>query len=136
MSVKIRLLRRGRHKLPQYDIVVSDSRRGRDKKFIEKIGYHHPLARGSETPFMLNEEALNAWIAKGAQVTDVVARLLVKQNAGPEKVRAAYQAQKQRRIKAHEYVAKVKADGEAKKAAKEAAAAAAAEAPAADAPAA
>lgn len=135
MSVKIRLLRRGRNKLPQYDIVVTDSRRARDKNFIEKIGYHHPLARGAEVPFMLDGDALNAWIAKGAQVTDVVARLLVKQNVGPEKVRAAYQAQKQRRIKAHAYVAKVKTDSETKKAsaaaAKEAAAAAPAEAPAA-----
>lgn len=128
MSVKIRLLRRGRTHLPQYDIVAADSRRARDKKFIEKLGYHHPLAKGAETPFVLNEEALNGWISKGAQVTDVVARLMVKHNVGPEKVRTAYQAQKQRRIKAQEHVAKVKAEGEAKKAAKEAKAA---EAPAA-----
>ncbi|MFZ2587790.1 MAG: 30S ribosomal protein S16 [Alphaproteobacteria bacterium] len=128
MSVKIRLMRRGRNKLPQYDIVVTDSRRARDKNFIEKIGYHHPLARGAETPFSLDDAQLNAWIGKGAQVTDVVARLMVKHSVGPEKVRTAYQAQKQRRIKAHEYVAKVKADSEAKKAAKEAKAA---EAPAA-----
>ena len=130
MSVKIRLMRRGRNKLPQYDIVVTDSRRARDKNFIEKIGYHHPLARGAETPFMLDEESLNAWVSKGAQVTDVVARLMVKHNVGPEKVRKGYEAQKQRRIKAHAYVAKVKTDSEAKKAAKEAKAAEAAAAPA------
>lgn len=138
MSVKIRLQRRGRVKLPIYDIVVADSRSGRDKKFIERIGYHHPKARGQEVPFKLDEEALSAWIGKGAQVTDVVARLLIKNNVGPAKVKEAYQAQKARRIKAHEYAAKVKADSEAKKAAKENAANAPAEeaAPAAEAPAA
>lgn len=135
MSVKIRLQRRGRIHLPIYDIVVADSRAARDKKFIERLGYHHPKARGQEVPFSLNEEALNAWIAKGAQVTDVVARLLIKHGIGPAKVKEAYQAQKARRIKAQEYVAKVKADGEAKKAAKVAAAEAAAAAPAAEAPA-
>lgn len=135
MSVKIRLQRRGRTNLPVYDIVVADSRAARDKKFIERIGFHHPKARGQEVPFSLNEESLNAWIGKGAQVTDVVARLLIKNNIGPAKVKEAYQAQKARRIKAQEYVAKVKADGEAKKAAKAAAAEAAAAAPAAEAPA-
>lgn len=134
MSVKIRLQRRGRVHLPQYDIVVADSRSARDKKFIEKIGYHHPLARGAETAFMLDADALNAWIAKGAQVTDVVARLLVKQGVAPAKVKAAFESYKQRRIKAQEFVTKFKADGEARKAAKEAAkeaaAAAAAAAPA------
>ena len=131
MSVKIRLLRRGRPSEPQYDIVVADSRRGRDKKFIEKIGYHHPLARGQETPFVLDEEALNAWVAKGAQVTDVVVRLLMKNNIGPAKVKDAYAARKAKRIKAQASVAKFKADREAKKAAKDAAAAAPAETPAA-----
>ena len=137
MSVKIRLQRRGRTNLPVYDIVVADSRAARDKKFIERLGYHHPKARGQEVPFSLNEEALNAWIAKGAQVTDVVCRLLIKNNVGPAKVKEAYQAQKARRIKAQEYVAKMKAESEAKKAAKEAAANAPAEeaAPAAEAPA-
>lgn len=137
MSVKIRLQRRGRVHLPQYDIVVADSRSARDKKFIEKIGYHHPLARGAETPFVIDTDALANWIGKGAQVTDVVARLLVKQGAAPDKVKAAYEAKKQRRIKAQEHVAKFKADGEARKAAKEAAANAPVEeaAPAAAAPA-
>ncbi|MCP5405230.1 MAG: 30S ribosomal protein S16 [Pseudomonadaceae bacterium] len=127
MAVKIRLQRRGRVHLPQYDIVVADSRSARDKKFIQKIGYHHPLARGAETPFVLDAEALNTWIAKGAQVTDVVARLLVKQGVAPEKVKAAYEAKKQRRIKAQDVIAKAKAAKEAKLAAKEAAANAPAE---------
>lgn len=137
MSVKIRLQRRGRVHLPVYDIVVADSRSARDKKFIERIGFHHPKARGQEVAFNLNEEALNAWVGKGAQVTEVVARLLIKHNVGPAKVKEAYQAQKARRIKAQEYAAKLKADGEAKKAAKEAAANAPAEeaAPVAEAPA-
>jgi small subunit ribosomal protein S16 len=43
MSVKIRLARRGRKKMPIYDIVVADSRSPRDGKFIEKIGLYNPI---------------------------------------------------------------------------------------------
>lgn len=129
MSVVIRFKRRGRVHLPQYDIVVTDSRSGRDKKFIERLGFHHPLAKGAEVPFSLDEAALNAWIAKGAQVSDAVIRLLIKQNMGPAKLKEAFQAKKQRRIKAQDYVAKQKAAAEAKKAAKDAAPAAEAPAP-------
>jgi small subunit ribosomal protein S16 len=139
MSVKIRLLRRGRTKLPQYDIVIADSRSARDKKFIEKIGYFHPKARGEEKTFVLNEELLNAWIVKGAQLTDVVVRLLIKNSIGPANITEAYKKRKASRIKAQELATKRKTDGEARKAAAEAkkaeAEAAASAAPAAEAPA-
>lgn len=131
MAVKVRLLRRGRVKLPQYDIVIADSRSARDKKFIEKIGYFHPKARGEEKTFVMNEELLNAWIAKGAQLTDVVVRLLLKNGMGPAKITEAYTKRKASRIKAQELSVKRKEDGEARKAAAEAKKAAAAEAAAA-----
>lgn len=136
MSVKVRLMRGGRVSLPFYTIVVADSHKGRDKKFIEKLGYFAPKARGEDVPFSLNEERLNHWVGLGAQVTDVVARLLVKHNVGPQKVRDRITKVKARRIRAAEAIAKDKAASEAKKAAAEAKKAAAAEAAPAETPAA
>ena len=98
MAVKIRLARGGRKSLPVYSIVAADSRASRDKKFIERLGFFAPKARGAEVPFSLNEERLAYWVGVGAQVTDVVARLLVKHNAGPEAVRTAFTKAKARRI--------------------------------------
>ncbi|MBI1308288.1 MAG: 30S ribosomal protein S16 [Proteobacteria bacterium] len=120
MSVKVRLQRGGRSGLPIYSIVVTDSRKGRDKKFIEKLGFWAPKAKGQDVPFRLDETRLTHWVGVGAQVTDVVARLLIKQNVGPEKVRERFAKVKTRRIKTAEVVAKMKADGEARKAAAEA----------------
>jgi small subunit ribosomal protein S16 len=130
MAVKIRLARGGRKSLPVYSIVAADSRASRDKKFIERLGFYAPKARGAEVPFNLNEARLAYWVGVGAQVTDVVARLLVKHNAGPEAVRNAFIKTKTRRIKAAEVVAAAKAKGEQLKAdaAAKAEAAAAAEA--------
>lgn len=138
MSVKIRLQRGGRKALPIYSIVVADSREARDSKFIERLGFYAPKARGAEVPFKLDEDKLNAWIAKGAQVTDVVARLMVKNNIGSEAVRKAFLVRKERRIKVAALMAAKAAKGEelkaaaAAKAEAEAAKAAAAEAAAAE----
>lgn len=131
MSVKIRLQRGGRKALPVYSIVAADSRSGRDSRFIERLGHYAPKARGQEVPFAINAERLNHWVAQGAQVTDVVGRLLVKNSMGPESVREAFAAKRARRIRAQEAVKNAAAKREAAKAAKEGAAAAAAEAEAA-----
>ena len=76
MAVKIRLRRMGAKKAPFYRIVVADSRAPRDGKFIEEIGYYNPLT--DPIDFKVNEEKANAWIAKGAQPTDVIKRLFTK----------------------------------------------------------
>ena len=138
MSVKIRLQRGGRKKLPIYSIVVADSREARDGKFIERLGFYAPKARGAEVPFQLNAERVEFWVGRGAQVTDVVARLLVKNNVGPESVRKDITERKARRIKVAGIMDAKKAKGEqlkadaAAKAEAEAAKAAAAEAKAAE----
>ncbi len=116
MAVKIRLARGGRKSLPIYSIVAADSRASRDKKFIERLGFYAPKARGAEVPFNLNEERLAYWVGVGAQVTDVVSRLLVKHNAGPEAVRNSFIKAKTRRIKAAEVITAQKAVGEKLKA--------------------
>lgn len=73
MSVKIRLRRIGAKKNPFYRIVVADSRRARDGRFIEEIGYYNPLTE-PVTVKIDNEKAIN-WIANGARPTDTVDRL-------------------------------------------------------------
>ncbi len=74
--VVIRLARGGSKKRPFYQVVVADKRVARDGRFIEKIGFFNPLARGQEVETRIDLEAYNAWIAKGAQPTDRVASLV------------------------------------------------------------
>lgn len=77
MSLKIRLARGGAKKRPIYRIVVADVRAPRDGRFLEKIGSYNPmLAKDSDLRVVLDLEAAKAWIAKGAQPTDRVARFL------------------------------------------------------------
>jgi small subunit ribosomal protein S16 len=77
MSLKIRLARGGAKKRPYYRVVVADSRMPRDGRFIEKLGIFDPLkAKDAADRLVLDAEKAKAWIAKGAQPTDRVARLL------------------------------------------------------------
>ena len=77
MSLKIRLSRGGAKKRPFYRIVIADSRMPRDGRFIEKIGTFDPLKpKDDAARLVLDVEQAKAWIAKGAQPTDRVARLL------------------------------------------------------------
>jgi len=77
MSLKIRLSRGGAKKRPFYRVVVADSRFPRDGRFIEKIGTFDPLkAKDATDRLVLDVEKAKTWMAKGAQPTDRVARLL------------------------------------------------------------
>lgn len=77
MSLKIRLARGGAKKRPFYRVVVADSRSPRDGRYIEKIGTFDPLkAKDAADRVVLDGEKAKAWLAKGAQPTDRVARIL------------------------------------------------------------
>ena len=77
MAMKIRLARGGSKKRPFYRIVAADSRMPRDGRFIEKLGTYNPLLpKDSEERVKMDVEKIQAWIAKGAQPTDRVARML------------------------------------------------------------
>ena len=132
MSLKIRLSRGGAKKRPFYRVVVADARMPRDGRFIEKIGTFDPLkAKDDAARLVLDIEKAKDWIAKGAQPTDRVERLL--SNLGVLKRDARNNPEKaQPKKKAQERLAAAAA---ATAAAAEAAAAAAA-APAEEAPAA
>ncbi len=77
MSLRIRLSRGGAKKRPFYRVVIADLRFPRDGRFIEKIGIFDPLkAKDAADRLVLDTEKAVAWMAKGAQPTDRVARLL------------------------------------------------------------
>ena len=74
MSLKIRLSRGGAKKRPFYRVVVADSRSPRDGRFIEIVGRYNPQTDPSTIE--LDEAKVKAWLAKGAQPSDPVARLI------------------------------------------------------------
>jgi len=74
--VTIRLSRGGAKKRPFYQITVADSRNPRDGRFIERIGFFNPTARGQEERLRVNLERVAYWQEKGAQVSDRVAQLV------------------------------------------------------------
>jgi len=77
MSLKIRLARGGSKHRPYYNVVIADSRFARDGRFIEKIGSYNPLlGKADEKRIQIDLEKAKAWLAKGAQPTDRVARFL------------------------------------------------------------
>jgi small subunit ribosomal protein S16 len=78
--VVIRLSRGGAKARPFYSIVVADKRDRRDGRFIERIGFYNPLARGGEEPLRIAQDRLTYWLGVGAQPSDTVERL-VKQAA-------------------------------------------------------
>ena len=83
MSLKIRLSRGGAKKRPFYRVVVANSRMPRDGRFIERLGTFDPLKNKDDaTRLVLDGEKAQAWIAKGAQPTDRVARLLAAIGVG------------------------------------------------------
>jgi len=74
--VTIRLARGGSKKRPFYHVVVADSRCARDGRYIERLGYFNPVARGNEDALKLEQERIQHWISKGAQPSDRVKSLL------------------------------------------------------------
>ncbi|NTS76054.1 30S ribosomal protein S16 [Catenovulum sp. SM1970] len=74
--VTIRLSRGGSKKRPFYQVVVADSRKARDGRFIEKVGFFNPVAQGNAERLRLDLERVEHWIGQGAQTSDRVARLI------------------------------------------------------------
>ena len=74
--VVIRLSRGGSKKRPFYQVTVTDHRRSRDGRFIERVGFFNPIARGQEVRLRLDLVKIAAWVAKGAQVSPRVKALM------------------------------------------------------------
>ncbi|MEE9290262.1 MAG: 30S ribosomal protein S16, partial [Alphaproteobacteria bacterium] len=79
MALKIRLSRGGAKKRPFYRIVVADSRKPRDGRFIERVGHYDPmLPRDDPKRVVLNEERVRHWLGQGAQPSHRIALFLSK----------------------------------------------------------
>jgi small subunit ribosomal protein S16 len=78
--VTIRLSRGGAKKRPFYQITVADSRCSRDGRFIERLGFFNPLAKGQEERLRLNLERVEYWMGKGAQPSERVVQLIKDAN--------------------------------------------------------
>ncbi|SFR74829.1 SSU ribosomal protein S16P [Marinobacter daqiaonensis] len=74
--VTIRLARGGSKKRPFYHLTVTDSRKARDGRFIERVGFFNPVARGQEERLRVDRDRVNFWLGQGAQTSDRVAQLL------------------------------------------------------------
>lgn len=74
--VTIRLSRGGSKKRPFYHFTVTDSRNARDGRFIERIGFFNPLARGQAERLRVDFERVDHWIGLGATTSDSVKQLL------------------------------------------------------------
>ena len=74
MAVRIRLTRVGATKRPSYRVVAIDSRRPRDGRSLEILGFYDPLT--DPATVKLDAERVDAWIAKGAKPSDSVGRLM------------------------------------------------------------
>jgi len=74
--VKIRLARTGANKRPFYHIVAADSRKPRDGRYLERLGFFNPIATGKEERVRIDIERLTYWIDNGAQLTERVAELV------------------------------------------------------------
>jgi len=68
--VKIRMARGGAKKQPFYHIVVCDSRRSRDGRYIERLGYYNPVARGKDVRLHLDVPRIEHWLSEGAQISE------------------------------------------------------------------
>lgn len=82
--VKIRLRRVGATKRPMYRIVAADSHAPRDGRFIENLGYYHPLTEPAT--IVVKQDRVEHWLRHGAQPTEVVERILKRAAEAPAAV--------------------------------------------------
>ena len=74
--VTIRLSRGGSKKRPFYHLTVADSRSARDGRYIERVGFFNPLARGQEERLRVDSDRIEYWVGQGAKTSDRVKGLL------------------------------------------------------------
>lgn len=76
MAAVIRLRREGGKKQPHYRLVVTDSRKSRDGRFIEKLGHYDPV-RGQEAAVVDGDRA-RYWLQQGARPSETVGQIFKK----------------------------------------------------------
>ena len=81
MSVRLRLTRIGGRKDPVWRIVAADQRSKRDGRVIEILGHYN--AQTDPSTIKVDEDKVRGWLARGAQPTDQVKKLLRTQGIDP-----------------------------------------------------
>lgn len=79
--VTIRLSRGGSKARPFYHLTVTNSRSARNGRFIERIGFFNPVARGQAETLRVDADRLAYWVGQGAQLSERVAQLVKSQKA-------------------------------------------------------
>ena len=82
--VIIRLSRSGSKKRPFYHLVVTDNRNKRDGRYIERLGFFNPSGKESEEDIRIDQDRVNYWVERGAQISDRVRKLLKLQSISKE----------------------------------------------------
>lgn len=89
--VTIRLARHGSKQNPFYHITVADRAARRDGRFIERLGFYNPVAKGQSEGLRVDVARADYWVSVGAQPSDVVKKLIAqaRKNAQDETPAAA-----------------------------------------------
>ena len=95
----IRLARAGAKKRPFFHITVADSRKPRDGRFVERVGYFNPISSGKEARLEINQERIDYWLSQGAQVSDRVLTLIKEKNETPEEKEKREKEKEKRRLR-------------------------------------
>ena len=74
--VTIRLSRGGAKKAPFYHVVATDSRNRRDGRYLERLGYYNPMARGAAVGTNIDLSRVDYWVGNGAQMSDRVKHII------------------------------------------------------------
>lgn len=74
--VTIRLSRGGSKKAPFYHVVATDSRNRRDGRYLERLGYYNPMARGAAVETNIDLSRVDYWVGNGAQMSDRVKQIV------------------------------------------------------------
>lgn len=74
--VVIRLTRGGAKKRPFYHIVATDRRNRRDGRYLQRLGYFNPIAKGQELRLRMEREQIEKWLNEGAKLSQKVEELV------------------------------------------------------------
>ena len=112
----IRLSRAGAKKRPFFHITVADSRKPRDGRFIERVGYFNPISKGKEVRLEIDQERIDYWLSQGANISDRVLTLIKESNETPEEKEKREANKEKRRLRKLDKRAKAKISDEPAKA--------------------
>ena len=112
----IRLSRSGAKKRPIFHITVADSRKPRDGRFIERVGYFNPISKGKEVRLEIDQERIDYWLSQGANISNRVLILIKESNETPEEKVKREAKKEKRRLRKLDKRAKAKTSDEPSKA--------------------